>query len=100
MAISTRLPFRFSSSHTLFASFRQICPRRLQVTRLLANNLQCFEEVQPESLALFIATSWGIIATPSGVVQSYGGLMVVRLSWGAVDARWAMRTRNTGTQSR
>ncbi|KAL2060264.1 hypothetical protein VTL71DRAFT_9659 [Oculimacula yallundae] len=40
----------------------------------------------PSRWISFIATSWGIIATLGGVVQSYAGLLVVRLFLGAVEA--------------
>merc|ERR1712093_597327 len=40
----------------------------------------------PSRWIAFIATSWGIIATLGGVVQSYAGLLVVRLFLGAVEA--------------
>lgn len=40
----------------------------------------------PSRWIAFIATSWGIIATLCGVVQSYTGLIIARLFLGAVEA--------------
>ncbi|MCJ1428293.1 hypothetical protein MMC29_006202 [Sticta canariensis] len=39
----------------------------------------------PSRWIAFITTSWGIVATLTGVVQSYGGLIVCRLLLGAVE---------------
>lgn len=40
----------------------------------------------PSRWIAFITTAWGIIATLGGVVQSFGGLIAVRLCLGAVEA--------------
>lgn len=43
------------------------------------------KKARPSRWISFIATSWGIIATLTGVVQSYAGLIVIRLFLGAVE---------------
>lgn len=40
----------------------------------------------PSRWLAFITTAWGIVATMSGLVQSYGGLIAVRVLLGALEA--------------
>jgi MFS family permease len=59
----------------------------LFVTYLLSevpSNL-VLKKVRPSRWIAFIATSWGIIATLTGVVQNYAGLIVCRLLLGLVE---------------
>lgn len=51
----------------------------------LPSNL-VIKRLRPSRWIAFITTSWGIIATLTGVCQSYGGLIVCRLLLGAVEA--------------
>ena len=44
------------------------------------------KKVKPDRYIAFICVAWGIIATLTGIVQSYGGLIAVRLLLGAVEA--------------
>jgi MFS family permease len=65
----------------------QIAVSILFVTYLLSevpSNL-LLKKFRPSRWIAFIATSWGIIATLTGVVQSYGGLIVCRLLLGLVE---------------
>lgn len=39
----------------------------------------------PSRWLAFLATGWGIVATLTGIVQSYGGLIACRLILGALD---------------
>ncbi|KAI9837836.1 MAG: hypothetical protein M1819_006770 [Sarea resinae] len=50
----------------------------------LPSNL-VLKKFKPSRWIAFIATSWGIIATLTGVVESYGGLIVCRLLLGLVE---------------
>jgi MFS family permease len=50
----------------------------------LPSNL-VIKRFRPSRWIAFITTSWGIIATCTGAVQSYGGLIVCRLLLGAVE---------------
>ncbi|KAF1346408.1 high-affinity nicotinic acid transporter-like protein [Lizonia empirigonia] len=43
------------------------------------------KKLRPSRWIAFITTAWGIIATLTGVVQSYGGLIACRLLLGAVE---------------
>lgn len=59
----------------------------LFVTYLLSevpSNL-VLKKIRPSRWIAFIATSWGIIATLTGIVQSYAGLIVCRLLLGLVE---------------
>lgn len=59
----------------------------LFVTYLLSevpSNL-LLKKFTPSRWIAFIATSWGIIATLTGVVQNYAGLLVCRLLLGLVE---------------
>lgn len=59
----------------------------LFVTYLLSevpSNL-VLKKIRPSRWIAFIATSWGIIATLTGIVQSYAGLLVCRLLLGLVE---------------
>ena len=44
------------------------------------------KKLRPSRWIAFIVLSWGIVATLTGVVQSYGGLIVCRLLMGALEA--------------
>jgi MFS family permease len=44
------------------------------------------KKLRPSRWIAFITTAWGIVATLTGVVQSYGGLIVCRLILGALEA--------------
>lgn len=50
----------------------------------LPSNL-ILKKVRPSRWISFIATAWGIIATLTGVVQSFGGLIAARLCLGLVE---------------
>jgi sugar phosphate permease len=59
----------------------------LFVTYLLSevpSNL-VLKKIRPSRWIAFLATSWGIIATLTGLVQNYGGLIVCRLLLGLVE---------------
>lgn len=59
----------------------------LFVTYLLSelpSNL-VLKKFHPSRWIAFIATSWGIVATLTGIVQSYGGLIACRLLLGLVE---------------
>lgn len=43
------------------------------------------KKLRPSRWIAFITTAWGIIATLTGIVQSYGGLIACRLLLGAVE---------------
>jgi MFS family permease len=43
------------------------------------------KKLTPSRWISFIATSWGIIATLTGLVQNYGGLIACRLLLGLVE---------------
>lgn len=65
----------------------QIAVSLLFVTYILSelpSNL-VIKKFKPSRWLAFITTSWGIIATLTGVVQSYGGLIACRLFLGAVE---------------
>ena len=51
----------------------------------LPSNL-LLKRLHPSRWLAFITTSWGIIATLTGLCHSYGGLIVCRLFLGAVEA--------------
>lgn len=51
----------------------------------LPSNLIIKSYVRPSRWIAFITVSWGIIATLTGVVQSYGGLIACRLLLGLVE---------------
>lgn len=60
----------------------------LFVTYLLSelpSNLILKKYVRPSRWIAFIATSWGIVATLTGVVQNYAGLLVCRLILGLLE---------------
>ncbi|OQO12515.1 hypothetical protein B0A48_03157 [Cryoendolithus antarcticus] len=66
----------------------QIAVSILFVTYILSelpSNLVLKKYVSPSRWIAFITTSWGIIATLTGVCQSYGGLIACRLLLGAVE---------------
>jgi hypothetical protein len=44
------------------------------------------KRLRPSRYIAFITVSWGIVATLTGVVQSFGGLIAVRLILGALEA--------------
>jgi MFS family permease len=44
------------------------------------------KRLRPSRWIAFITLAWGIVATLTGVVQSYGGLIVCRLLMGALEA--------------
>jgi MFS family permease len=50
----------------------------------LPSNL-VLKKLRPSRWIAFITTAWGIIATMTGIVQSYGGLIACRLLLGAVE---------------
>lgn len=50
----------------------------------LPSNL-VLKKLRPSRWIAFITVSWGIIATLTGIVQSYGGLIACRLLLGAVE---------------
>jgi MFS family permease len=50
----------------------------------LPSNL-VLKKLRPSRWIAFITTAWGIIATLTGVVQNYGGLIACRLLLGAVE---------------
>src|SRR5690242_101478 len=43
------------------------------------------KKLRPSRWIAFITVSWGIVATLTGIVQSYGGLIACRLLLGAVE---------------
>lgn len=51
----------------------------------LPSNLIIKSYVRPSRWIAFITVSWGIIATLTGVVQNYGGLIACRLLLGLVE---------------
>ncbi len=51
----------------------------------LPSNL-VIKKLRPSRWLAFITTSWGIVATLTGVVQSYGGFIACRLILGALEA--------------
>lgn len=51
----------------------------------MPSNLVLKHYVRPSRWIAFITTSWGIIATLTGVCQSYGGLIACRLFLGLVE---------------
>lgn len=66
----------------------QIAVSILFVTYLLSelpSNWILKHYVRPSRWIAFIATSWGIIATLTGIAQSYGGLIACRLLLGLVE---------------
>ncbi|EXJ95545.1 hypothetical protein A1O1_00667 [Capronia coronata CBS 617.96] len=72
----------------LHGSQYQTAVSLLFVTYVLAetpSNL-VLKKLRPSRWMAFITTSWGIIATLTGLVQNYGGLIVCRLLLGAVEA--------------
>jgi len=50
----------------------------------LPSNL-VLKKLTPSRWIAFITTAWGIIASLTGIVQSYGGLIACRLLLGAVE---------------
>lgn len=54
------------------------------ITTEVPSNL-VLKKLRPSRWISFIATSWGIIATLTGLVQSYSGLIIARLFLGAVE---------------
>jgi sugar phosphate permease len=50
----------------------------------LPSNL-VLKKLRPSRWIAFITTAWGIVATLTGIVQSYGGLITCRLLLGAVE---------------
>lgn len=50
----------------------------------LPSNL-VIKKLRPSRWIAFISTAWGIVATLTGVVQSYGGLIACRLILGALE---------------
>lgn len=55
------------------------------ITSELPSNLIIKNYVRPSRWISFITTSWGIIATLTGVTQNYAGLIVCRLFLGLVE---------------
>ena len=51
----------------------------------LPSNLVLKHYVRPSRWISFITTSWGIIATLTGITQNYGGFVVCRLFLGLVE---------------
>lgn len=51
----------------------------------LPSNLILKKYVRPSRWIAFITTSWGVIATLTGIVQNFGGLIVCRLFLGLVE---------------
>ncbi|KAF2148850.1 MFS general substrate transporter [Myriangium duriaei CBS 260.36] len=51
----------------------------------LPSNIILKHYVRPSRWIAFITTSWGIIATLTGITQNYGGFIVCRLMLGAVE---------------
>jgi MFS family permease len=43
------------------------------------------KKLRPSRWIAFITVAWGMVATLTGVVQSYGGLIACRLILGAVE---------------
>lgn len=43
------------------------------------------KKLRPSRWIAFITTSWGIIATLTGITKNYGGMLVCRLFLGAVE---------------
>jgi MFS family permease len=71
----------------LNASQWQVAVSILFVTYILSelpSNL-VLKKLRPSRWIAFITTAWGIIATLTGIVQSYGGLIACRLLLGAVE---------------
>ncbi|KAL4908150.1 hypothetical protein BDW74DRAFT_97637 [Aspergillus multicolor] len=65
----------------------QIAVSILFVTYILSelpSNL-VIKKFKPSRWLAFITTAWGIVATLTGVVQSYGGLIVCRIILGALE---------------
>ncbi|KAF2813790.1 MFS general substrate transporter [Mytilinidion resinicola] len=65
----------------------QVAVSILFVTYILSelpSNL-VLKKLRPSRWIAFIATAWGIIATLTGVTQSYGGLIACRIFLGAVE---------------
>ncbi|EXJ89751.1 hypothetical protein A1O3_02818 [Capronia epimyces CBS 606.96] len=72
----------------LHGSQYQTAVSLLFVTYVLAetpSNL-LLKKLHPSRWIAFITTFWGVIATLTGLVQNYGGLIVCRLLLGAVEA--------------
>jgi MFS family permease len=44
------------------------------------------KKVRPDRYIAFLCTSWGVVATLTGVVHSYGGLIAIRLVMGELEA--------------
>jgi MFS family permease len=44
------------------------------------------KRLRPSRYIAFITVSWGIVATLTGLVQNFGGLIAVRLILGALEA--------------
>lgn len=51
----------------------------------LPSNLIIKSYVRPSRWIAFITASWGVIATLTGIVQNYAGLLVCRLLLGLVE---------------
>lgn len=51
----------------------------------LPSNLILKKYVRPSRWLAFIATAWGIVATLTGIVQNYAGLLVCRLILGLLE---------------
>jgi MFS family permease len=51
----------------------------------LPSNL-VIKRLRPSRWIAFITVSWGIVATLTGLVQNFAGLIVVRLVLGALEA--------------
>lgn len=58
--------------------------RCLHILSELPSNLT-LKKLRPSRWISFITISWGIIATLTGVVQNYAGLIVCRLFLGAIE---------------
>lgn len=54
------------------------------ITFEIPSNL-VLKKASPSRWIAFITTSWGIVATLTGIAQSYGGLIVARLFLGAFE---------------
>jgi len=75
---------KISTSHQVNSPQR--CP--CSVTYILSelpSNLIINNYVRPSRWIAFITTSWGIIATLTGLCQNYAGLIVCRLFLGLVE---------------
>ncbi|KAF2000478.1 MFS general substrate transporter [Amniculicola lignicola CBS 123094] len=79
--------YKLESDLGLNANQFQVAVSILFVTYILSevpSNL-VLKKLRPSRWIAFITVAWGIVATLTGVVQSYGGLIACRLFLGAVE---------------